>query len=513
MRESEPDMTNHALDAHLLAALLDAIPDAVLMSRADGTITRANTTAGKLFGYDPRDLIGSNVNGLMPKALADRHHGFMQSYLETGEARIIGRGRAVEGMRRNGDTFPLHLSIGHADHAGTPHFVAILHDLSQRAAIEDALARSARLDAIGQMTGGINHDFSNLLTVIIGNLELLDTRMENSDDRAMVTDALEAAELGADLTARLNAFARKSPTKTDPVDVNEACAAALSLIRRTFDPKFIISVQLGENLPAIMADNTQLQSALINISLNARDAMPNGGQLILRSNVIAIDDTYIAQELDVAEGMYVRVTLTDTGRGMGPDTQQRVFEPFFTTKPIGQGTGLGLAMVYGFVRQSGGHVTVYSEIGRGTTIGLYFPVVDALAKRDIEARQTARSLKPRTQTVLVVEDNPHLRKLSVARVNELGYTVREADCGDTAAEMLRNDSKIDAIFTDLVMPGDLDGLALARHVVATYPHIRILLTSGYAEDILSEQNEIHGHRLLSKPYRQSDLDHALDALF
>jgi PAS domain S-box-containing protein len=506
-------MTNHALDAHLLAALLDAIPDAVIISHGDGTITRANAAAGKLFGYDPHDLIDTNVNGLMPQALADRHHGFMQNYLKTGKARIIGRGRVVEGIRRNGDTFPLHLSIGHADHSGTPFFVAILHDLSHRTAIEEALARSARLDAIGQMTGGINHDFSNLLTVIIGNLELLDARLENTDNRAMVADARDAAEMGADLTARLNAFARKSPTQTDPVDVNEACSAALSLIRRTFDPKFIISVQLGQDLPAIMADSTQLQSALINISLNARDAMPDGGKLILQSDVIAIDDTYIAQELDVAEGTYVRVTVTDTGRGMGPDTQQRVFEPFFTTKPIGHGTGLGLAMVYGFVRQCGGHVTIYSEIGRGTTIGLYFPVIDTVPKKHADLKQTTLTQRPRNQTVLVVEDNPHLRKLSVARVNELGYKVREADCGDTAAEILRNDPEIDAVFTDLVMPGELDGLALARHVVATYPHIRILLTSGYAEDILNKTADDHGHRLLSKPYRQLDLDHALDALF
>ena len=391
--------------------------------------------------------------------------------------------------------------------------MAILHDLSHRTAIEDALARSARLDAIGQITGGINHDFSNLLTVIIGNLELLNTRVKNSDDRAMVTDALEAAELGADLTARLNAFARKSPTQTDPVDVNAACSAALSLIRRTFDPKLIFTVQLGQNLPAIMADSTQLQSALINIALNARDVMPDGGQLTLRSDMIAIDDSYIAQELDVAEGTYVRVTLSDTGRGMGPDTQQRVFEPFFTTKPIGQGTGLGLSMVYGFVRQYGGHVTIYSEIGRGTTVGLYFPVIDSVSAGKIGPKQTTLSRKPRNQTVLVVEDDPDLRRLSVARVSELGYNVREADCGDAAAEILRTDPGIDAVFTDIVMPGDLDGLALARHIVATYPHIRILLTSGYAEDMLGEQQQNHGHRLLSKPYRQLDLDHALDALF
>lgn len=506
-------MIDQTLDAHLLAALLDAIPDAVVMSDAHGTITRANPAAGRLFGYDPAELLGQKVNMIMPPALAARHDGFMQKHLDTGQARIIGRGRAVEGLRANGDTFPLHLSIGRTDHQGATYFVAILHDLSQRHATEDALARSARLDAIGQMTGGISHDFSNLLTVVIGNLELLEARLTDADQSDMVTDALEAAQLGADLTASISAFSRKTTVQRQPIDVNKSCNAALSLIRRTFDPKFIMSVHLGQDLPVIHADSTQLQSALINIALNAKDAMPDGGKLILKSELIDIDDTYIAQELDVAQGAYVRITITDTGRGMGPDTQQRVFEPFFTTKPIGKGTGLGLAMVYGFVRQSGGHVTVYSEIGHGTTIGLYFPVIDPGADELAGLAPMAPHQRGQNQTVLVVEDNPNVRKLSVARVNDLGYNVREADCGDAAAEILRNDPNIDAVFTDLVMPGELDGLALARHIVASYPQIRILLTSGYAEDILSRHNEDLGHQILRKPYRQSDLAQALTTLF
>ncbi|MEO0929423.1 MAG: PAS domain S-box protein [Pseudomonadota bacterium] len=506
-------MADQKRDALLFRAMLDTMPDAVLISDAQGIITRANRAVGKVFGHDPQSLMGTSINALMPEALAERHDGFMHSYLQTGKARIIGRGRAVEGLRRDGTTFPLHLSIGRAEHDGVMYFVAILHDLSKRIAAEEAFARSARLDAIGQMTGGISHDFSNILTVVIGNLELLEAQIDGEGQQAMLRDALEAAELGAELTAGLGAFAHKSSTHCDTIDINGACNAALSLIKRTFDPQYKISVELTDPLPAVLADTTQLQSALINIALNARDAMPEGGQLIIRTEVIVIDDDYIAQELDVAEGRYVRISVTDTGRGMGPDTQKRVFEPFFTTKPSGHGTGLGLAMVYGFVRQCGGHVTIYSEIGHGTTIAMYFPVIDVVPPEtstfpQIEARSIASG-----HTVLVVEDNPQVRKLTAERLKELGYGVREAERGDVAAEMLQLDEGIDAVFTDLVMPGELDGLALARHIVASYPNIRILLTSGYAEDILSRHHEDVVHHILRKPYRQSELAKALAALF
>ncbi len=512
-QDKDATMTNPNLDGHLLMALLDAMPDAVLVSDAAGTITRANKAVAALFGYTPDALIGRRVNVLMPQALADRHDGFMQTYLDTGQARIIGRGRAVEGLRSDGTTFPLHLSIGRAEHGGESHFVAILHDLSKRIAAEEALARSARLDAIGQMTGGISHDFSNILTVVMGNLELLDAKMTDPENKAMLADALEAAQLGAELTAGLSAFGRKHTTHCDAIDINAACTAALALIKRTFDPHHQISVDLTDPLPTVLADTTQLQSALINIALNARDAMPDGGKLIIRSEEVIIDDDYIAQELDVAEGAYVRISVTDTGRGMGPDTQQRVFEPFFTTKPVGHGTGLGLAMVYGFVRQCGGHVTIYSEIGHGTTIALYFPVIGS-APNKLDAAGSARAHKAaHGKTVLVVEDNPQVRKLTAARLKELGYGVREAEHGDGAAEILQNENGIDAVFSDLVMPGELDGLALARHIVATYPNMRILLTSGYAEDILSRHNETVEHDILRKPYRQSDLAKALSALF
>ena len=512
-KASTQAMTDQEHDTVLLMTLLDAMPDAVIISDPNGAIVRANPMAGALFDYDPAALIGQSINILMPQALADRHDGFMSKYLNTGRSRIIGRGRTVEGLRRDGTTFPLHVSLGRADHAGETQFIAILHDLTQRAAAEEALARSARIDAIGQMTGGISHDFSNILTVVMGNLELLGARLTDAADKEMVSDAMEATALGAELTAGLGAFARKSAIHSDAIDVNAAVDSSLGLIRRTFDPHHEIAVELEDKLPAVLADNAQLQSAMINIALNARDAMPDGGKLIFRSETVTIDDSYMAQELDVAGGSYVRVSVTDTGRGMGPDTQQRVFEPFFTTKPVGQGTGLGLAMVYGFVRRCSGHVTVYSEIGLGTTIALYFPVLDAVPSHTKQVRAAVARTAAKGQTVLVVEDNPQIRRLTTARLRDLGYRVQEAASGDAATRVLQQENGIDAVFTDLVMPGELDGLALARHIVATYPHIRILLTSGYAADILARPKEDIAHQILRKPYRQLDLATALEALF
>lgn len=506
-------MTEKSYEELVLPTLLATTPDAVLVSDGDGIIQLSNAAAGKLFGYDPADFVGKSVNILMPRALAERHDGFIRRHLETGQKRVIGRGRIVEGQRRDGTTFPVHASVGQTTYLGAPVFVGVLHDLSKRANAEDALARSARLDAIGQMTVGIGHDFNNILTVVIGNLEMLRDRATAQIDHAMLDDALEAAKLGAVLTSDLNSFSRRSRTHFQVIDANAACRSAVSLIKRTFNARYDIVVELDETLPVVLADCTQLQAALINIALNARDAMPDGGTLFLGSDLVTIDDNYIAQELDVAQGTYVRISVTDTGMGMGPETQQRIFEPFFTTKPIGQGTGLGLAIVHGFVRQCDGHLTVYSEIGHGTTIALYFPTIDDAPTPPQNMRNLNIRRDTAGRTILVVEDNPQVRKLTSARIRELGYHVREADCGETAAEILRQVPDVDAVFTDLVLPGDIDGLKLARHIAQHYPELPVLLTSGYAEVILNHADEDIGHDILHKPYRQSDLSSALSSLF
>lgn len=505
-------------DSAVLKAILDATVDAVIVSDQHGQIMRANAASAELFNYDMAEMVGQSVNMLMPQALADLHDGFMSHHIETGEKRIIGIGRDVEGQRKDKSIFPLHLSVGHADVSGQRIFVAILHDLTKRKATEDALARSQRLDAIGKMTGGIAHDFNNLLTVITGNLELLEMRGVNERQLPLIKDALESAELGADLTSRLMVFARRSNLKPVTVDLRTVCRDTLALLKRTLGATYQIKTDFADDVDLVMIDPVQLQSALMNLALNARDAMGTGGELLVSIANVEINDSYMAQETDIELGRYVRLSVSDDGAGMTPEAQQRAFEPFFTTKSDSGGTGLGLAMVYGFVRQSNGHVTLYSELGLGTSFGLYFPAISATDAADGTAIATGRSPQASPhgngQTILIVEDNDKVRKLSIERIRDLGFATLEASSGDQAYQMLKGGAQVDLVFSDLVMPGALNGYDLALKVTAEFPAIKLLLTSGYASDVItSGLSHDQPYDILHKPYRQSELAQRLQALF
>jgi PAS domain S-box-containing protein len=504
MASDRADGSSSEAEAALMTALLDAAADAVVVSDAEGCILRANAAAEALFGHAPGALEGQGVEVLMPRAYAERHAGFMRHHLETGERRIIGIGREVEGRRADGSVFPLHLSVGRADLPQGPGFVAILHDLTRRRAAEAALARTERMDALGRMTGGVAHDFNNLLAVVIGNLELLETRV-GEQDRPLLGDALAAAQLGADLTTRLLAFARRgvlAPERLAPAVVVEDTAA---LLRRTLGPKVDLGVRGAACGPQIEVDRSQLQSALVNLALNARDAMPEGGRLVFATDEVEIDDAYVAQELDVAPGRYARVTVADDGSGMDLETQARAFEPFFTTKGAGQGTGLGLAMVYGFVRQSGGHATLYSEVGHGTTVALYFPLAGAEAVAAPGEADPGALPRGRGERVLVVEDDPAVRRLSVARLEALGYAVDAAADADEAVRRLARGPAPEAVFTDLVMPGAMSGTDLARHVARHHPGTAVLMTSGSAGTLTREGDREASLPMLRKPFRQAEL--------
>jgi PAS domain S-box-containing protein len=501
-------------DGALLVALLDAAVDAIIVSDRTGTIVRINQAAADLFRHPHEAMIGQNVRVLMPADMSARHDGFMHRHLEIGEKRIIGIGREVEGLRGDGSVFPLHLSVGKAEIAGEVTFVAILHDLTRRRVAEEALVRSQRMDAVGRMTGGIAHDFNNLLTVITGNLELLEMTETSARSKALISDALGAAELGADLTSRLMVFSRKSALRPEAVDLRETVEQSMALLRRTIAAHCVIHTAIPDHLWQIKADPMQLQTAILNLALNAQDAMPQGGRILVEARNAVVDDKYVAQDIDVSLGNYVRLSVSDTGQGMTPEARERALEPFFTTKPIGKGTGLGLSMVYGFVRQSGGHVTIYSELGQGTTVSLYFPALagDPVTKDASGLATPQSSVIADERLVLVVEDDPAVRRLSEARIIELGFNCIAAASGDEAAEILKARDDIALVFTDLVMPGKLSGYDLAKLIAAQKPHVKVLLTSGFSEGMLRDGRIGSEFPILRKPYRQADLEREIRAI-
>jgi PAS domain S-box-containing protein len=509
-------MTSLPEDSAVLQSLFEAAVDAMIVADHAGIIRRVNPAACDLFLALPEDLIGQNVSTLMTHDMASEHDGFMQTYMDTGQKRIIGTGREVEGRRSDGSVFPLHLSVGDTHLDGDRLFIAILHDLTHRKATQDALARSQRMDAIGQMVGGIVHDFNNILTVVIGNLELLGMRDPTERQIRLIRDALETAELGADLTSRLMVFARRSNLKPARVDLRDTCERTLAILRRTLGSKYTIKTRYAADRHLVELDPVQLQSALMNLALNARDAMPEGGNLLLSVNNVTIDDDYMAQEIDMGRGDYVRLSVSDDGVGMTHEAQKRAFEPFFTTKTASGCSGLGLAMVYGFVRQSGGHVTLYSELGFGTSFGLYFPALPERAEeQSLPDVVTVENRPPRGRgrTILVVEDNPRVLRLSGERIRDFGFETVLAESGDAAYEILKSGQHVDVLFSDLVMPGKLNGFGLASRVQEEFPHVRILLTSGYASDVVSRAlSQGATWDVLHKPYRQAELARRLYAL-
>jgi PAS domain S-box-containing protein len=498
-----------------LRSIVETAPDAVITIGERGIIQSFSPAAEKLFGYAAGEVIGHNVKMLMPEPHRTKHDGYLERYLRTGEKRIIGIGREVEAQRKDGTVFPMHLSVGEVRLGDTHIFSGFIHDLSARVKMEEELQRAQKMEAVGQLTGGVAHDFNNLLTVISGNLEMLDRRIDDAEDRDLLKDAREASQLGAELAKHLLAIGRRQPLQPRLTDLNSLVGGMADLLRRSLGETIAIDTKLAEGLPMIMVDPGQVESALLNLSVNARDAMPKGGKLFIRTASADLDESYTAFYVDVAPGRYVSLAVTDTGVGMTPEVRQRAFEPFFTTKGPGKGNGLGLSMVYGFVKQSGGHIQIYSEPGRGTTIRFYLPAQHGdggVPERSADAPTPPASLAA-GETVLLVEDDPRVRRVSLRRLKDLGYHVLEADSGPVALKLLDEGADINVLFTDVVMPGGMTGIDLAQEVRRRRPGVKILLSSGYAEpSVVIGGLTIADTAWLGKPYSAAELESKLRKL-
>ena len=502
------DYERAILDSALrLRTVLDTAVDGVILIDARGTVSMFNPACEKLFGYVTDEVVGQNVKMLMPEPFRAEHDGYLSNYHRTGDRKIIGIGREVTGRRKDGTTFPMDLSVGESKLGGHSSFVGVIRDLTDRKRAEEQLVQAQKMEAVGQLSGGIAHDFNNLLTVILGNAEVLsDSLKPRPDLQNMVNSIMLAGERGGELTQRLLAFSRRQTLQPANIDCNRLVLRMQELLRRTLRENVTIRVETEDGLWAAFADPGQLESALLNLSLNAQDAMPNGGSLMIATQNMTLDDRYQSLHPEVPPGRYVMLAITDNGTGMPADVKARVFEPFFTTKDVGKGSGLGLSMVYGFVKQSNGHVSIYSEPGLGTTIRLYLPAASGnIEATDSSADDLADSFKG-SETVLVVEDDPFVRAYAVSSLGALGYRVLSASDGREALDRLSESVQIDLLFTDVVMPGGVSGWDLADQALQLRSGLKVLLTSGYALESLEAHGRLMpGISVLNKPYRRAQL--------
>ncbi|MET0406058.1 MAG: response regulator [Cystobacter sp.] len=389
-------------------------------------------------------------------------------------------------------------------------------EILERGRAEEALRHAQKMEAVGQLTGGIAHDFNNLLSGILGSLSLLQKRMEMGQvDQAgrYINAAMSSVNRAAALTHRLLAFSRRQPLEPRPVDAHALIVSLEELMRRTIGPSIHLEVRPAEGLWHTLCDPHQLENALLNLVINARDAMPSGGRLTLETDNLrlAAGDPLAPREL--APGAYVRIRVTDTGSGMPPDVIARAFEPFFTTKPLGQGTGLGLSMIYGFARQSEGHARIDSELGRGTSVTLYLPRFEGEAQDEGAAPGAPVAGRAEGETVLIVEDEPLLRELVTEILGELGYRILEAADGPEGLEVVRSKKRIDLLVTDIGLPG-LNGRQLADAARELRPGLKVLFMTGYAENAVFGTGYLDaGMQMITKPFDPEALATRVRAMF
>ena len=489
-----------------LTAVVETAVDGFILIDANGRILLFNPACERLFGYRAEEVMNQNVKLLMPPEYSHHHDNYVHNFLHTGQRKIIGIGREVTGLRKDGTTFPMDLSVGEAKQDGESIFVGIIHDLTARKLTEQQLQQAQKMEVVGQLSGGIAHDFNNLLTVIVGNAEHLSDQLKSRQDlQRFADDICQSGERGAELTQRLLAFSRRQLLQPMAIDCHELLDSMHKLLRRTLRENIEIKTAFSPGAILAFADRAQLESAVLNLALNAQDAMPAGGHLTVSTELASLDQDYRGLHPEVDPGEYAMIAVTDDGEGMTAEVAARAFEPFYTTKEVGKGSGLGLSMVYGFVKQSNGHVTIYSEPGLGTTVRIYLPHAASSTTSDQVPEREEPAPKGH-ETILIAEDDPFVRSSVILRVQALGYSVVAAVNGIDALQKLRSNPDIDLLFTDIVMPGGMSGWELADLARQVRPGLPILFSSGYALEALIDQGRAHAQSIiLTKPYRKTEL--------
>ncbi len=527
----------------VLEGILAIATDAIISIDEDSRISLFNHGAEQIFGYTGEEVLGQKLEVLLPERYRSGHDQQINRFAH-GEAvsRRMAERSTIAGRRKNGEEFPAEASISKVEVGGRLISTVVLRDVTERRKFEALMARSnaelearvaertqelhaelvrrdqmqaalvkaQRLEAVGQLTGGVAHDFNNLLTVITGNHELLEPHLVEPKALELLKRAHEAADMAARLTSRLLTFARRRRLEPVNLQLNDLVLNMSELLKRTLGEPISLKAVLASDLWPTRADPSEVENAVLNLAINARDAMPDGGRLVIQTENASLDASPVRGEAGQTPGDFVRVSVTDTGIGMPPDVLARAFEPFFTTKDRGRGTGLGLSTIYGFAQQSGGFAQIYSELGEGTTVNIYLPRADGTISSAAGVAVGDVLFSQHGETILVVEDNDAVREVAMQRLEGLGYVVLEAASGANAIAILEQGAKPAVVFSDVVMTGGVSGFDLARWIAQYRPDVGVLLTSGFSAEALEDKS--HGAqaiRLLRKPYNRHELSVAL----
>ena len=491
-----------------LALIVDSSQDAIIGKNLDGIITHWNKGAEHMYGYTSEEMIGQPITVLGPSDRADEIPGILEKIRRGERVEYFESVRITKDGRRVNVSIsvsPIYDAEGRVVGAS-----AIARNITAQKKIEDQLRQSQKMEAVGRLAGGVAHDFNNLLGIVTACSELLRARVE-ANNLEYLDNIREAAKRGASLTRQLLAFSRRQPVQAQVLDLNERLKEVSKLLRPLMGDDVEIAVLPRSAAAIVEADASQLDQVVVNLAVNARDAMPRGGKLIIETGVFDFDEGFAREHPPMVAGRYVMLAISDSGVGMNEATRSRIFEPFFTTKEMGKGTGLGLATVYGIVKQSAGHIWVYSEPDRGTTFKIYLPCADH--KLGAMAEAQAETLPPRREgmTILLAEDDAIMRRLTRKMLEEHGYTVLEAEDGKTALDVIGADhAAVDLVLTDVVMKG-INGPELVLRLMDTHPEMKVVYMSGYTGELVAHQGVDGGIRLLEKPFTRGSLLKTIDA--
>jgi two-component system, cell cycle sensor histidine kinase and response regulator CckA len=489
-----------------LRMLIESLPMALVIADENGKITDLNESSLRMFGYSREDLLGQTVETLLPDRLRNSHRGHRAGYIKEPHTRPMGLGMELFARRKDGTEFPVEVSLGPLANKHGTLVSATIVDITERKKIEQQLRLAQRMEAIGQLAGGIAHDFNNLLAVIMGAADIIVDALPRGDPLGHKVEMIRSAgSSAADLIRQLLAFSRQQMVQPLVLDVRAVMERTRGMLQRIIGEDIEFELFVEDSVGSIKADPGQIEQVLLNLAANARDAMPKGGRITIRVSNVELDASDKKKHDPVVPGPYVMVSIEDTGCGMDLKTQARIFDPFFTTKELGKGTGLGLATVYGIVKQTGGYIWVYSEVVHGTIFRVYLPRVDK-AVQTAEREPSEIEELHGSETILVAEDSESLREMAEEYLESIGYTVLSAVSGEKALQWAKDfQGPIHLLLTDVVMP-EMSGPELANHMASLRPGVKIIFTSGYTVDAVARQGMLDPNvAFIQKPYRPKAL--------